>query len=254
MAAKNNYDSLKEKAKALGLYGVLSHWEQLGAADWLPKLIECEEQARAKRGLERRTKRSRVGRFKPLADFDWSHPQEIDRARIEELFSLEFIADATNIILVGPSGAGKTMIAQNLAHHAVLQGYTSLFISASALLHDLAEQRTGSALAARLKHYARPDILVIDELGYFDPSTSNAEHLFELVTRRYQSKPIVLTSNLGVSQWNGVFPSSACLVPMVDRLIHYSEIFTIDVNESFRLKDARAREALRTNTLKERQA
>jgi DNA replication protein DnaC len=248
--AANNFDSLKEKAKALGLYGVLNNWEQLGATDWLPKLIEYEEQARAKRGLERRTKRSRVGRFKPLADFDWSHPQEIDRARIEALFSLEFVVDVTNIIIVGPSGAGKTMIAQNVAHHAVLQGYTSLFITASALLHDLAEQRTGSALAARLKHYTRPDILVIDELGYFDPSTSNAEHLFELVTRRYQSKPIVLTSNLSVSQWSSVFPSSACLVPMVDRLIHHSEILNITVNESFRLKDARTREALRLTTPK----
>jgi DNA replication protein DnaC len=250
----NNYDSLKEKAKALGLYGVLRNWEQLGASDWLPQLIECEEQERAKRGLERRTKSSRLGRFKPLADFDWSHPQEIDRARIEALFSLEFIVDVTNIILVGPSGAGKTMIAQNLAHHAVLQGYTSLFVTTSSLLHDLAEQRTSSALTARLKHYARPDILVIDELGYFDPSTSNAEHLFELVTRRYQSKPIVLTSNLGVSQWSSVFPSSACLVPMVDRLIHYSEILTITVNESFRLKDARIREAQRTITRKGRKA
>jgi DNA replication protein DnaC len=245
----NNYDTLKAKAKALGLYGVLSNWEQVGVADWLPTLVEYEERERAKRSLERRTKRSRLGRFKTLADFDWSHPHEIDRARIEALFSLEFIVDVTNIILVGPSGAGKTMIAQNLAHHAVLQGYSSLFITASALLHDLAEQRTGSALAARLKHYARPDILVIDELGYFDPSTSNAEHLFELVTRRYQSKPIVLTSNLGVSQWSTVFPSSACLVPMVDRLIHHSEILTIAVNESFRLKDARAREALRATTL-----
>ena len=245
----NNYDSLRGKAKALGLYGVLRNWEQLGVADWLPKLIEYEEQERAKRSLERRTKRSRLGRFKPLADFDWSHPQEIDRARIEALFSLEFVVDVTNIILIGPSGAGKTMIAQNLAHHAVLHGHTSLFITASALLHDLAEQRTGSALAARLKHYARPDILVIDELGYFDPSTSNAEHLFELVTRRYQSKPIVLTSNLGVSQWSAIFPSSTCLVPMVDRLIHHSEILTIAVNESFRLKDARAREALRATTL-----
>ena len=248
----NNYESLKEKAKALGLYGVLRNWEQFGASDWLPHLIECEEQERAKRGLERRTKSSRLGRFKPLADFDWSHPQEIDRARIEALFSLEFIVDVTNIILVGPSGAGKTMIAQNLAHHAVLQGYTSLFVTTSALLHDLAEQRTSSALTARLKHYARPDILVIDELGYFDPSTSNAEHLFELVTHRYQSKPIVLTSNLGVSQWSSVFPSSACLVPMVDRLIHYSEILTITVNESFRLKDARIREAQRTTTRKGR--
>jgi DNA replication protein DnaC len=246
----NNCDTLKAKAKALGLYGVLSNWEKVAMADWLPTLVEYEERERAKRSVERRTKRSQIGRFKPLADFDWSHPREIDRARIEALFSLELIVDVTNIILVGPSGAGKTMIAQNLAHHAVLQGYTSLFITASALLHDLAEQKTGSALAARLKHYARPDILVIDELGYFDPSTSNAEHLFELVTRRYQKKPIVLTSNLGVSQWSSVFPSSACLVPMVDRLIHYSEILNIVVDESFRLKEARIRDARKTTTIK----
>ena len=239
-----NSNTLKKRAKSLGLYGIVAQWEKFHSAEWLPGLIEQEEAERAKRSLQGRTKRSKLGRFNPLSGFDWTHPTEIDRERIEQLFSLEFITDAANILFVGPSGVGKTMIAQNLAHHAVVQGYSSLFITASGLLQDLAEQRTGSSLTSRLKHYSRPDVLVIDELGYLDPTTTDAEHLFELVTRRYLNKPIILTSNKGVSEWGAVFQSSTCIVPMIDRLIHKSEILTINADESYRVKEARVREVL----------
>lgn len=240
MTNQNN-KQLQARAKALGLYGVLAQWESVGNAEWLTTLLEYEERERARRSLERRTRACKVGRFIPLADFDWSHPTKIDRQQIERLMTLEFISDATNILLIGPSGAGKTMIAQNMAHHAVLNGYSSLFVSASALLTDLGEQRTGSALLSRLRHYARPDLLVIDELGYLGASHEHAEHLFELVTRRYRQKPIVVTSNRAFSEWGDVFPNATCIVPLIDRLIHYSEVIRIEIKESFRCREARER-------------
>lgn len=238
---QQNKKELQERAKALGLHGVLAQWESVGNAEWLTTLLEYEERERARRSLERRTRACKVGRFIPLADFDWSHPAKIDRPQIERLMTLEFIPHATNILLIGPSGAGKTMIAQNLAHHAVLNGYSSLFISASALLTDLGEQRTGSALLSRLRHYARPDLLIIDELGYLGASHEHAEHLFELVTRRYQQKPIVVTSNRAFSEWGDIFPNASCIVPLIDRLIHYCEVVRIEIQESFRCREARER-------------
>jgi DNA replication protein DnaC len=236
-----NLELLKARAKCLRLYGVIANWEEFANEPWLEKLLDIEEKERSNLSLLRRTKHSKIGKFKPFADFDWRHPTGIDRQRISELFSLEFIKQPYNILLIGPSGVGKTMIAQNLAYHAVNQGYTSLFVTSNSLLMDLAEQRTTSALSARLKHYSRPDILVIDELGYQAASNNHAELLFELVNRRYTHKPIILTSNRSFSEWHTIFPNSSCIVALIDRLLHHSEVFNITAEESYRLKEAQAR-------------
>ena len=157
------------------------------------------------------------------------------------MLTLEFVGEAANVLIVGQSGAGKTMIAKNLAHQAVVHGYSALFITASELLNDLAAQSTGTALTRRLRHYCRPQVLVIDELGYLATSNEYADLLFELVTRRYQEKPIVLTSNKPFAEWTDVFPNATCTVALVDRLIHKAEVLKITVEESFRLKEARER-------------
>ena len=122
----NNLDALHARAKALCLHGLLAHWHDATAAGWLPTLIEWEEQERARRSLERRLKEAHIGRFKPLCDFDWSWPKRCDQAAIEALMTLEFLNDATNEILVGPNGIGKSTLAQNIAHQAVIHGHTVL--------------------------------------------------------------------------------------------------------------------------------
>jgi len=236
-----NLELLKARFKSLRLYGVVANWEEFANEPWLEKLLDIEEKERCKLSLLRRTKHSKLGKFKPFADFDWKHPTGIDKQRILELFGLEFIKQPQNILLIGPSGVGKTMIAQNLAHHAVNQGYTSLFVTSNNLLMDLAEQRTTSALSARLKHYSRPDILVIDELGYQAASNTHAELLFELVNRRYTHKPIILTSNRSFAEWHTIFPNASCIVALIDRLLHHSEVFNITAEESYRRKEAQAR-------------
>ncbi|HEX4616447.1 MAG TPA: ATP-binding protein, partial [Stellaceae bacterium] len=108
----NNLDALHARAKALCLHGLLAHWHDATAAGWLHTLIEWEEQERARRSLERRLKDAHIGRFKPLCDFDWAWPKQCDKPAIEALMSLEFLNDATNAILVGPNGIGKSTLAQ----------------------------------------------------------------------------------------------------------------------------------------------
>ena len=115
------------RRRALGLHGLLAHWHDATAAGWLHDLIEWEEQERARRSLERRLKDAHIGRFKPLCDFDWTWPKKCDKPAIEALMSLEFLNDATNAILVGPNGIGKSTLAQNIAHQAVIHGHTALF-------------------------------------------------------------------------------------------------------------------------------
>jgi DNA replication protein DnaC len=228
------------RARALHLHGLLSRWGEVATQPWLASLIDWEEHERARRSLERRLQEAHIGRFKPLCDFDWNWPKRCDRAAIETLMTLDFLKDATNVVLVGQNGTGKTMLAQNIAHQALIAGQTALFTTAGQLLGDLAALDSDSALRRRLHHYARPTLLAIDEVGYLSYSNRHADLMFELVSRRYQNKSTLITTNRSFTEWKEVFPNAACVVSLVDRLVHRAEIIVIE-GESYRAKEARER-------------
>lgn len=244
-----NADELRAHAEQLRLHGLLAHWSELMAepegARRVAQWLGWEVAERGRRSLERRVRDAHIGRFKPLADFDWSWPKQIDRAAVEELMTLEFLAEASNVVLVGPNGVGKTMCACNLGYQAILAGHTALFVTAGQLLGDLAALDSDSTLRRRLRHYAAPDILLIDEVGYLSYSNRHADLLFELVSRRYQHKSTVITTNRAFAEWGEVFPNAACVVSLVDRLMHRAEVVRIE-GESYRAKEARERAATRT--------
>ncbi len=139
---------------------------------------------------------------------------------------------------------GKSTIARNIAYQAVLAGHTVRFTSAAQMLNELAAQDGDHALRRRLALYARPRLLVIDEVGYLSYSNRHADLLFEIVSRRYEEKSTLITTNRPFSEWNEVFPNAACVVSLIDRLIHHAEIIPIE-GESFRLKEAKERAAKR---------
>ena len=240
----NDPDILRTRAKALQLHGLLAHWQEAIAEGWVPSLVDWEEQERARRSLERRLREAHIGRFKPLCDFDWKWPRRCDRAAIEALTSLDFLKDATNVVLVGPNGIGKTLIAKNIAHQALIHGHSVLFTTAGQLLGDLAALDSDAALRRRVRHYARPRLLVIDEVGYLSYSNRHADLLFELISRRYEQTSTIITTNRPFAEWREVFPNAACVVSLVDRLVHNAEIFPIE-GESYRLKEAQERSELR---------
>jgi len=235
---------LREQAGELRLHGLLGRWaEVMGNPEqsrWVGQLLGWEAAERHRRSLERRLRDARIGAFKPLADFDWKWPTHCDRAVVEELMTLAFLEDASNIVLVGPNGVGKTMCACNLGYQAVLAGRTALFITAAQLLGELASLDSDSALRRRLRHYAAPDLLMIDEVGYLSYSNRHADLLFELISRRYQQKSTIVTTNRPFAEWHEVFPNAACVVSMVDRLMHNAEVVSIK-GESYRAKEARER-------------
>jgi DNA replication protein DnaC len=240
--------ALREQAQALRLHGLLAHWpEVMGQAEtahWVAQWLRWETAERSRRSLERRLREAHIGRFKPLADFDWSWPKQVDRAAIEELMTLQFLAEASNVVFVGSNGVGKTMCACNLGYQAVLAGHTALFTTAGQLLGDLAALDSDSGLRRRLRHYAAPDLLLIDEVGYLSYSNRHADLLFELISRRYQHKSTVVTTNRAFRDWGEVFPNAACVVSLIDRLMHRAEVIRIE-GESYRQKEAEERLAAR---------
>jgi DNA replication protein DnaC len=233
-------DPLRARALALRLYGLLAHWAEVANQPWLPILLDYEEQERARRSLQRRLDAARIGRFKPLCDFDWSWPDRCDRAAIEALMSLDFLEDAGNVVLLGQNGTGKTTLAQNIAHQAILAGHTVLFTTAGQLLGDLSAIDSDAILRRRLRHYSWPDLLVIDEVGYLSYSNRHADLMFELVSRRHLTRSTIITTNRPFAEWREVFPNAACVVSLIDRLVHNAEVIAIE-GKSYRLKEAQQR-------------
>ena len=239
--------SLAELLAALGLRTTAAQLDDLiaratthrwSATQLLEHIVQLETDERARRGLERRLARARLGRFKPMADFDWAWPKKIDREAVESALRLDFIAQARNVVLVAPQGLGKTMIAQNIGHHAVLAGHSVHFVTASQLLLDLAGQDSARALDRRLRHYgSRTTVLIVDEIGYLSYDSRNADLLFQVVSRRHEKRSLVLTTNLAFRDWQTIFPNATSAVALIDRLIHHADVIAIE-GDSYRLREA----------------
>jgi DNA replication protein DnaC len=238
-------DILKKRAEALGLIGLLAHWETIHQADWLEPLISWEETERSRRGLERRLASAHLKKFKPIAEFDWDWPEKCDRDVIEELMTTSFLKEASNVIFIGSSSVGKTMLAKNIAWQAILNGYRALFVTAGKMLADLNAEQGDVALRRHIQRYLSPHLLVIDEVGYLSYSNRSADLLFEIISGRYQEKSTIITTNIPFTEWNTVFPNAACVVSLIERLVHNAEIVDIKA-KSFRLKEAMERQAKRT--------
>ena len=189
---------------------------------------------------------------KPIADWDWDWPTALDRPALERVLALDFLDRAENVLLVGAQGLGKTMLAKNIVHQVVLAGHSARFITASDLLLDLNGQETARALERRLRHYARPALLAIDEIGYLAYDAPAADLLFQIVSRRYEHRPLLMTTNLAFKHWDTIFPNASCAVALIDRLTHHAEIVVIE-GDSYRKREAElSQKQRRTKTRKRR--
>ena len=228
---------LKLSAVAERLAGALeeAEAEKPGYTRFLYDLLAVEVAADRERRLERRLRFAKLPEHKTLEQFDWDAQPSIDRRLVEELATLRFVEEKSNVLLIGPPGVGKTMLATALGLKAVHAGYRVYYTTAA----DLVARTTRAAVEGRwqttMRFWNGPAVLVIDELGYLPLVGEAGSHLFQVVSRRYQHGSVVLTTNRGIASWGEIFEDTTVAAAILDRLLHKATVIQIQ-GESYRMR------------------
>jgi DNA replication protein DnaC len=209
---------------------------QMSLRETVVFLCEAEVARKDERRVHMAQSLAKFPYLRTLDDFEFDAQPSLDPRQIRDLATCRWIANGDALLVQGPPGVGKTHLAVGLGREAIRRGYSVLFISASALV--LSKAQVDGRLEERLTHFAKPKLLIVDELGYL-PLETHAGHLFfMLVSRRYERGSILITSNRSVSEWGSIFNDSLVATAILDRLLHHSHVITIR-GDSYRLREKR---------------
>lgn len=210
--------------------------EELPYADFLERLLGEEVGAKTSKNIAMRTAMARFPFVKPLETFDFGYQPSIDQKQLQTLATCHYIEHGDNVIVLGPPGVGKTHLAVSLGLKAVESGYRVLFTTAANLITHLTKAHTEGRLDEKLKVYTAPRLLIIDEIGYLPIDRLGANLFFQLISRRYERGPMILTSNQSFGAWGEVFGDRVIATAILDRLLHHAVTLNIRGN-SYRLKE-----------------
>ena len=225
---------MREQYRPLAEEAARQEWDCL---DYLCRLVEGEAAMRHDRSVQRRIRMARFPVIKTLDDFDWTWPAKLNRAQVQQLFRLDFLRTRANVIFLGAVGVGKSHLSIALGYAACLQGCSVRFATAIDIVNGLAAAQAANALKKELRKYTRPQLLVIDELGYLPIDRLGADLLFQVISQRYERGSIVLNSNKPYKHWPEIFHNDSVLATAVlDRLLHHADTVTV-TGKSYRMKD-----------------
>jgi len=225
---------MQEHCEELARQAGQSQWSHM---DFLSRLVEGEAAARQDRSRQRRIQQARFPVLKTLEQFDFLWPTKINRLAVQNLFRLKFIQDKANAIIVGGVGLGKSHLCIALGYAAAVAGFHVRFTTAIDIVNTLAAAQNAGRLVQELKKYTRPDLLVVDEMGYLPIDKHGADLLFQIISNRYERGSIILSTNKVFKHWPSIFNNDATLTSAIlDRILHHAETIIIE-GKSYRMKD-----------------
>lgn len=238
-----NLEYLKLKQMTLHLNEVIdfSVNNQMSFIDTLIKLTNYEIDVREQNMIQSMVKVGAFPHLKEIKDFDFSFQTSVNQQQILDFLTLRFIEKNENIVFLGPSGVGKTHLATSIGITAAKKRTSTYFIKCHDLIQNLKRARLENRLEARLKHYTKYKLLIIDEIGYLPIDAEDAKLFFQLIDMRYEKRSTILTTNVNFKSWDEIFQEPKLANAILDRILHHATVVTI-VGESYRLKDHLAKE------------
>lgn len=236
-------DELIPILKKLRLSGVMQSLElrtrqavddNLDLSEFLYRVLSDEVGRRDAKQLDLRLKRAAFEHKKTLEDFDFTFNPAIPKAKIIDLATCSFVRNKENVLICGPTGVGKSHIAQALGHRACMAGFTVLYVPAHQMLLQLRASRADDSFDRKLLRFTTPDLLIVDDVGLRPLKPDEPHDLYEVIRQRYERGSMILTSNRAIEEWSPLFGDALLASAAMDRLLHHAQVVDVKEGDSYR--------------------